>query len=415
LRASAADVSEARASPLCASNPVVFRSLYVSDQEQLDLLAGCESIQGDLTLELFPDADASALESLREVRGALRVFSTFEPPGMTFPLPPLPRLETAGDLFLNSVELGASNALPALRALTRRDLDGRAAGALVVMGCKGLTDLSPFGALDGITELQLLGNPELARLNGLGDAAALVILSLQGNERLSELGPLGSMPRLGSVEIADTPALTSLAGLSLPAELQVVDLSSNAGLETLAGLESIAVVDILSLRNLPALQTLEGLSGLESVLNLLITDNASLVSLAGLTALREVGELRVEHNSALASFGSWPAIEQIDRCSISDNAALASASALGTAVRFLEVSSSPRVDLSVFQGVSLRDGMSLEDLPQLVTLNGAPNLPPAGSLFVRGCPSLTDLSALSSLPSLHELELSNIGAPGVPT
>jgi hypothetical protein len=184
LPASAADVSEARGGPLCAANPVVYRSLYVSEQAQLDLLAGCESILGDLTLQLFPDAEVSALESLREVRGALRVIGPVEPPGMTFPLPPFPRLETAGDLFLSSVELGSSNPMPALRSRTRRDLDARAAETLSIEGCTGLADLRTFGALEGITELLLRGNPELTRLSGLSNAAALLNLSLQGNAAL---------------------------------------------------------------------------------------------------------------------------------------------------------------------------------------------------------------------------------------
>ncbi len=390
-------------SPLCAADPVVYRSLRVTDQAQLDLLAGCEVIEGSLTLEPFPDADDTALESLREVTGKLTIDGE---EGEGVPLPEFPRLEAAGHLFLHDVEIGAADPFPALRAIGRSEPLMLRSGQLYLLRCTGITDLGIFRAVQGIASLVLSGNPDLARVEGIENLLDLRELEVRGNGRLTSFAGLGDAPALRSVQIAANAGLESLAGL--PPSLRSMLLMSNDGLQTLEGLESITHIG-MTLSGNDSLRSLEGLSRLETG-SLVIENNASLTSLAGLTALRNISSLIVRRNAALSSFGSWPALEVISELEVRDNAALQSMGSLGAvSIGGVAISGSAFVDLTGLEQASVEGSMTLSNNVRLETLSGAPALGPDAQLAIDGCPNLTDLSALSSLRSLGELSLTNVG------
>lgn len=388
-------------SPLCAANTAVYRSLLVTDQAQLDLLAGCEVIEGSLTLELFPNADATALESLREVTGRLKIAGA-----EAVRLPMFPRLEATGHLILADLEIGAADRFPALRAIGHAERLLPRAGQLELLRATGIADLGMFREVQGIAILILSGNPDLARLEGIENLTELRELEIRGNERLTSLAGFRDTPALQSVQIAANPALESLAGLRLPQRLSALRLYSNDALQTLEGLESVTHA-ALEVSGHASLRTLEGLSGLETG-SVLIADNPSLLSLDGLTAMRDVS-LTVERNAALTSLGRGTALGGINDLAVSGNSALESLGSFGAAsMGGVSISNSALVDLGGLEQVSVMGILSLSNNVQLTTLSGAPSLGPDVQLSIDGCPNLTDLSALSSSSSLGGLSLTNV-------
>jgi hypothetical protein len=89
---------------------VVSRSLVVSNQAELDALDGCERINGDLELRVFPGIDETPLLSLRVVAGVLSVYAAGEetPSEIERPLDGLRALEIVPALSLRHPRPGSS-------------------------------------------------------------------------------------------------------------------------------------------------------------------------------------------------------------------------------------------------------------------------------------------------------------------
>jgi len=57
----------------CARDPLIDADVRVTNQAELDALAGCEEISGDLEIAVYPDTDLRPLAALRTVGGALDI------------------------------------------------------------------------------------------------------------------------------------------------------------------------------------------------------------------------------------------------------------------------------------------------------------------------------------------------------
>jgi hypothetical protein len=192
LPTDAAALLGSRSAPsLCAEGPVLWRSVEFDSQARIDGLAGCERVEGDVTIRTFAGADWTPLASLRAISGLL----SMRPGSLESPGAParLEALETLGSLRLVTLDLSGPALLPALRSLdapspaglvpgepyvdrwglVNRSPFANVPGELYVERCEGLVDLRAFANVEGIDALRLLcsGSTPSRRWAASGSAA----------------------------------------------------------------------------------------------------------------------------------------------------------------------------------------------------------------------------------------------------
>jgi hypothetical protein len=275
LSLGAGDAPPQTESTTCGLSPdgIIGRNIRVTQQEQIDELAGCEEIVGDLRIVVSdepelgpgPHLDLRPLASLRVVHGQLTV--------QTDNLEGLESLEQVG--ALNIVGYTGEDLLP-LSGLTRigarlPSLTG--GGRIYLEGCNNLKDLTGLEGVQTWTGLTVGGSSSFESLEGL---------AMPPNEVL--------------VVMDDLPALQSLSALS-GASISHLRVT-RTGLPSFDGLW-VDTIGSLYLQYNPALTDLDGLSG-----------------------LRALAELTLEGNDALDHLPEWPGLSGLLEVKIFNNAEL---------------------------------------------------------------------------------------------
>jgi hypothetical protein len=355
----------------CRESPIVDGSVRVTSQAEMEDLAGCEEIDGDLLVDIFAGADLSPLASLRIIGGALELgaYPDSGAEGVTYEeglaidarleeilaagylpsLTGLEGLEQAASLFIHDV---AAPDLTPLRSL--RKLIGRSVvwgpGMLAIQRAR-VRDLEGLENIQGVQDLGLVDNPELESLAGL---------------------VLDERPR--NVEVIGSPKLTSLpelAGLSYVYHLQLSDL----GIVNLDSLESLLYVETsIWLRDNRALENVDRLTGVTAA------------------------ELLFEKNPVLRSIPALPEMSGLELFSATQNDALESIA--------LELPTHGAGPDSI-QTETLIDPIKVIDIgrnPKLGRVSLAAGLEQARLLAIYENPSLTSIS-LGTLKRLEELRI----------
>jgi hypothetical protein len=256
---------------------VVHGSVDVNNQPELEALAGCEEIVGNLHIEAFEGVDLRPLSALRIVRGDLHLLSEtglehFES------LEGLEALEQVSRLMVRNLR---GTDLSPLAHLKRVELDPLSpwpeGGSIEIAGCPNLTDLSGLGGLEQWDTLFLESDDSLASLNGLG------------------------LPLLGrpSIRARLLPALRDLSALEGLESMTLLTLAET-------GLEHIAPL------------------GMKSITSFGLEGNAALVDIDGLAALEILGGFTLRQNHALEHLPEWPLLSRLSNVQIVDNAELRS-------------------------------------------------------------------------------------------
>jgi hypothetical protein len=262
---------------LACGGGVVQGSVEVNNQLELEALAGCEEIVGNLWIHAFAGVDLRPLASLRIVRGDLAVGIES---GVDYveSLEGLEALEQVSRLKI--YHLGASDLSP-LSNLKRVELDPLSpwdeGGSIDIQNCPNLVDLTGLGGLEQWDQLLMQTVDSLVSLDGLG------------------------LPSLGrpSIRVMDLPALrdvSALAGLEGATMLQFW----HTGLEHIAPL-GLRAVSLLDLMNNDALVDIEGLADLEILRGLMLRDNDAIGRLPEWLALRLLKDVQIVDNAALQS------------------------------------------------------------------------------------------------------------------
>jgi hypothetical protein len=261
---------------------VVHGEVEVHNQRELDALAGCQEVVGNLWIHAFEGVDLRPLSSLRIVRGDLAV----SPNDSGFVLvPSLEGLEALEQVSRLSIYNLAATDLAPLSNLKRVQLDPQSpwdeGGSIDIQGCPNLVDLTGLGGLERWEQLFLQGNESLASLDGL------------------------ALPALGrpSIRIAGLPALrdvSALAGLEAVTMLQL----SDTGLEHIAPL-GMTFASSLDISNNDALVDIDGFADLEVINGLSLNDNDVLENLPEWPALRRLTDVQIVNNAALASIPAY--------------------------------------------------------------------------------------------------------------
>jgi hypothetical protein len=286
---------------------IVHGPVTVHDQNELEQLAGCEQIDGDLHIEVFSGADLRPLSALSIVDGLLEIGAYPE----------------------SALDLNTTEELMALAA----DVDQISADGYL-SSLAGLEGLRRAGSL----QLSYIAAEDLEPLLGLrqlsGRGAALLgsppgSSSINYAANLRDLHGLSNVESVQSLSLAETPALTSLGGIQFASTDTAVSLTDSPLLSSLAELEPLDSLASLGLSNV-------GITDLDSLANLIyvageiyLRGNPNLRNIDGLFAsLNEIGIgsgwLSVTGNAVLQSIPSLHGVSGLDMVTVSGNPELRS-------------------------------------------------------------------------------------------
>ncbi len=320
----------------CQADATVRGSVIVENQEQLDELAGCEVIEGNLDIVPFRDADLRPLHALLRVDGDVVIGSRIADPPPFLP-GEMDALNASQEVDLYHRGLQRARGLQWLATL-----DGLE--RLEVVG--SLTIEAPIESLEAFSGLReiatgrlTLYNTELSDLIGLEGVRGVTELSIKHDDlgRLHDMTALllpASMKSLtisAPVEALDVSDVRSISHLAL-AGLFLDDLDMFQGLQRA---ETISIDDCLFLRHLA------GLDGVTGITSFSASNNLSLERLTeSLNAVEQLETFSLEDNPRLESLPEFTVLERITAFEIKFSSFLES-----TPAQDLELPRFPRMNL----------------------------------------------------------------------
>jgi hypothetical protein len=405
--------------PACGASGEVEGSFELRIRADVEQLAGCVIIHGDVHIYATALDQLAPLSSLQAVDGLFQLgASNYVPEGLpeAVPLGALRGLEglaRVGRLFVTNVVMSSGALpLPALRGDVQQ---------LVLSNLPGVTDLQAFASLRATGELNVEMMPDLVTLAGARVGPDLETLSVWYSPRFESLAGVNGLERLQMLWLVDTPAL---ARLDLPeglTELSTVDLSSLDELMSLAELSRFTTLEELrvsesplladlgggvaatgSLRTLmlhacPSLRVLDPVGGLGGLVEISLVDCDGITELDGLGASLALERLEIRENDALARL---PVFDQAESSMIAvrivNNASLVEGPQFPNLVTLYEF------DAANYQQAELM----IEGNPQLRSIGSFPRLESSSMVTISGNPRL-DAAALPSLQSLFHLRVTD--------
>jgi len=217
-----------------------------------------------------------------------------------------------------------------------------------------ISDLSPLNQIIILPNVTIQNNPLLTNLNGLDNLLFVANdLVIENNPMLTDLNVLSNVIGMGSLEIIDNPALSTLTGIGPLSELSVLivrnnpllaDLQNfvnterlnslyiinNAALNDLSGLDSLRFVGSGVFQNNDALSSLNGLQNISNISSILkITSNQSLTDLSDLQNIVNINRLEIVSNQNLTSLSDLENLSTVEEIIIDENNILNDISGLG--------------------------------------------------------------------------------------
>ncbi len=240
------------------------------------------------------------------------------------------------------------------------------------------------GSLDALRKIDLW-KPKLTRLDAFSALPALTELHI-GAPPLLVRAELHGLPALTTLVIAESKALREVALSALPAlrELNLQECKAVASVELSSdvGLEELSLADATKLERL----SLDGATKLRTVtLHVAAMSPDSFASITCPSLQTLVVRSSKAKELVLPPPSQLPSLErlELERCALTSVAALASHACLKTLRLWL-----------------------LNKLKSLAFVKAHPSL---SVVEVTACPALADVSALSTVPSLTEVTLSEVG------
>jgi hypothetical protein len=277
-------------------------NVLVTNQAELEALAGVTDITGSLTITTRYVPNLSPLSSLVHVQGQLLVKDN----GALTSLSGLGRLNSAG-----SVEISGNTGLitsAGLNALQR-------IGTFKAFKNTSLTtiDVGPVGVIEG--DLWLEDNPALTSLQSGALRSVTKALVIAFHPLLTDLGGLAGLAAVGSeIWLEDNDALADLRGFVKLADaggLLVIDCD---GLLTIDGPSLSSLRGGLTVDGNDALSALNAFNTLETVEGcIVIRENDQLLTLSGFDKLTTVGGgVSVRENAKLVSASGFPVLNSLN-------------------------------------------------------------------------------------------------------
>jgi hypothetical protein len=272
----------------CADSPQVIGDVAVTNQREMELLEGCEAIEGNLVVIGFPGADLRPLHALRTVSGRLHLAGNpdrgLAPPDVEGAwlesIEGLESLESVGQIHIQGLLAENLDPLASLRELTT--------GTLSVQTSPNLVDLGGLAQLRGVREL-FLSCEALESMDGL------VLPEEMRSLRLIGFSSTGAPPSfLGQ--------LRSIGVRSITRDF-FVSGSALKNMDAFSDLRWVGTAEILAN---PALESMDGLSGLTDAGAIEVSGNPNLTRLPDLSKLYDLRALTVGDNERLTALPPLP-------------------------------------------------------------------------------------------------------------
>lgn len=279
-------------------------------------LSGLETITRaeDLSVTGSP-----ALSDLTPLAAVARVDGTLHIGG-------LGSTDLAGLDALRRVRRLTVEAMPALE--TFAGLDDLRLSEIEVRGNPVLAEITGVQARDWFSQIFLIDNPALARVEGFDQAPRILDLVVTG-VALPDMTAFAAVDTLDLLEIGAMPALRTLDGLDRVVHTNTLRIDDNPLLESLGPLDGVNRVRNVRVAGNPRLTDLDGFGAMDWLITLTLTGNAGLVDLSGLGPVDDLRELTIEGNGALVSVDGLEALASVEAIRITGNPALTSLAGLG--------------------------------------------------------------------------------------
>ena len=237
-------------------------------QSQIDVLAGCTTFNGNLTINAPTATYLDALSSLTTVNGNFTIAN-----GTSFTtLNGLSNLTTVtGNFIIGGVPVANLNQFTNLTTV----------GGIVLNGNNSLTDIQALSNISGslTNNITIINNQILTNLNGLQNITQVASLNITNNAALQNISGLSGLTTLtnsfsNTLNIQTNPSLTSLNGLN-----NLVNLPNNGGVKILTNNTLTDISALASISNLAYLEITNNSNlstcAIAPVCNLLTVNNAN--------------------------------------------------------------------------------------------------------------------------------------------
>ena len=283
--------------PMVCTGDFVIRT-----QSELNQLAGCEVIDGDLQISSFvnepdPVIDLSPLISLREVTSSLFIQNT-----LVTSTEGLNNLEKTKRLIITD-----NSRLQQINALEHLETQLEVLVLITNPQLQSLASLS--GVRDSVQTIVITGNHSLKNIDGLEGITYVGGLDMIGNRNIENLNGFQNIKNIGrSLLLVDNNKLQNMSGFSslesIVKDCIIVDHEELQNINGLGKLKSVGGAMVLFNNN--KLTNINGLSGLESVESLQIRKNDILGDCCGVYNLlinNGADTLIINENPAFCSSG----------------------------------------------------------------------------------------------------------------
>lgn len=363
--------SEQPSASRCGPSSTFVGSAVVNRRSELEGLADCRTVDGDLTINLFGE-DIGELRELRTVTGTLLL-------SLSGSLEGLERLEHVGSLVLEQLDVPTLEPLANLRTIARAP---RGAGELRIQGLRRQRDLQGLGGLQEVREIVIAEAGSLESLDGLGVPGHLDLIAVSNSPAIVDISALTALISVDDLVLQGL-GITNLTGLHNLAEATSIALRDLPALSHIRALQNVTRLRSLELRAV-ALAKLDGLEGLRSLNDLVVQSNPDLRHMNALSSLERLSHVLVTDNPLLQAL---PGIERVDELQV------------------VNIERNPALALGpYFLGVTEIQFLSFIDNPSLLYIEGFAGLQRARSIEVRQNPSLETIN-LQALASTSDLTI----------
>ncbi len=283
-----------------------------------------------------------------------------------------------------------------------------------------LTGIHNIATVDGELSLYINGTTNITDLTELTALATINSLKIGGSSLTSMTGLENLTSLNGGLTINDADNLTNLTGLqNINSIGGDVYLNDNLLLQDLTLLSTISNWNLnqLTISQNNALIDLNGFQNVTSVEKLVVSLNDNLITLNGLNSLTNIGanpyySLEVSHNQDLQSIAALSNVTSIGGgISMTWNQNLISYDGMQgiTNVPYsMNLSFNGVSDLTGFNNLASTPRLTIDNNPNLTSLNGLENLTTVSGDFFRFAynPNLTDIQALNHpivIPALLQI------------
>jgi hypothetical protein len=281
---------------------------------------------------------------------------------------------------------------------------------------------------DMVVELFASGNQRLESLDFLSQMPRLQKLNVSHCTKLEDYEPIRLLKSLREFDAAGANSGLDIEFIRPLSELKALQLDGWTPLSDLTPLSNLSSLRYLSLRRCTNLQTLSGLEGTESLIWLDLTGCESLRDVEALTRHADLEELSFRgciglesirpitgcenlavldlHGCSSADLTGISLLSRLVALCINGNRRLENLRELPEAVQVLHLDDCPSlVDVSAVSSCGNLHNLSLERCSSIVDVAPLASLRTLQNLSVSGCPWVKDLSFITSGEQLLSLSL----------